>query len=70
MKVIRAGGQLAELALSRDELLLVNNALNEVCNGIDMFEFATRLGAGRDRVAALLAEVRSLIESMPPDGST
>jgi hypothetical protein len=38
--------------LSRDELLIVNAALNEVLNGIAVFEFETRIGTTRDRVNA------------------
>jgi hypothetical protein len=51
MKVKDFGRSSANLELSRSELILVNNALNEVCNGVaelsDDSEFATRLGALR-----------------------
>jgi hypothetical protein len=42
----------------------VNAALNEVCNGIAVFEFETRIGADRARVAALLKEVGALLDKM------
>jgi len=48
--------------LSRDELLIVNAALNEVLNGIAVFEFETRIGATRDRVKALLKDVGELLD--------
>jgi hypothetical protein len=51
------------LHLSRDEMILLNNALNEVLNGlhIDAWEFQTRLGANQDEARTLLAELyRSL----------
>jgi len=44
--------------------LILNAALNEVCNGIKIFEFETRIGADRERVAALLNEVGALIDEM------
>jgi hypothetical protein len=47
------------LKLSQDELLLLNNALNEVCNGvhIDDAEFSTRLGASRNDARRLLERI-------------
>ena len=47
------------LKLTRDELLLLNNALNEVCNGvyIDDAEFSTRLGASRNDARRLLERI-------------
>jgi hypothetical protein len=43
-------------------LLIINAALNEVCNGIAVFEFETRIGADRDRVSALLKKVALLLD--------
>lgn len=57
MEVINAAAERSQVAIDRDELLIVNAALNEVCNGIAMFEFETRIGADRERVAALLKEI-------------
>jgi hypothetical protein len=47
------------IRLSKTELGLVNNALNEVVNGVDIAdsEFRTRLGESRSDVRQLLAEV-------------
>jgi len=55
----------AVLDLSEMELVLINNALNEVCNGvhIDDFEFSTRLGGSREEVRGLLGRVSSVLES-------
>ena len=51
--------------MSLDELRLVNNALNEVCNGVsdldDDGEFATRLGASREDGRRLLREVGDIL---------
>ena len=57
MEVINAAAERSQVAIDRDELLIVNAALNEVCNGIAMFEFETRIDADRERVAALLKEI-------------
>ena len=42
----------------------MNAALNEVCNGIEVFEFETRIGADGERVAALLKEIGLLLDKM------
>ena len=36
------------LFVTRGEFSLLSNALNEVCNGIEVWEFSTRLGSSRD----------------------
>ena len=64
MEIINITGENSKISLSRDELLIVNAAINEICNGIAVFEFETRIGADRDRVAALLKEVGSLLDGM------
>lgn len=49
----------ATIELSAEELVLVVNALNEVCNGLDISEFATRLGGSREAAEQLLSEVQA-----------
>ncbi len=46
--------------LSREELLLINNALNEILNGpeaIEDWEFETRVGCPRSQALALLKRI-------------
>jgi transcription initiation factor IIE alpha subunit len=52
------------VSFTMDELLMINNALNEVCNGVDFDddELATRLGYPREQLRQLLAKVSDLIE--------
>ncbi len=64
MEIIDAAVERSQIEISREELLIVNAALNEVCNGIEVFEFETRIGADRERVAALLKTVGSLLDKM------
>jgi len=54
------------VALSADELLILNNALNEVCNGveIDDFEFSTRIGSEREEARALLRRIGQLLDGL------
>lgn len=54
----------ADISITESELLILNSALNEVCNGIDIAEFETRIGSERDNVAALLSKVGSVLDQM------
>jgi hypothetical protein len=52
---------LASVELTRAELGILNNALNEVCNGIHLEdEFDTRMGCTVEQARALLAKIHSL----------
>jgi len=53
------------LEVSRGELILINNALNEVSNGIHMDEgeFQTRLGVSVEDARRLLRRVQALLDS-------
>ena len=64
MEIINFAVEQSRIDISREELLIVNAALNEVCNGIDVFEFETRIGADRQRVAALLKKIGLLLDNM------
>jgi hypothetical protein len=47
--------------LSKDELGIINNALNEICNGINLEgEFDTRMGCTVEETRALLAKIHAL----------
>ncbi|HEY3857556.1 MAG TPA: hypothetical protein VGO67_24505 [Verrucomicrobiae bacterium] len=48
--------------LEDDEAQMINNALNEVCNGIDVEEFETRLGWSRNRLSELLSQIHASLE--------
>jgi len=65
MEVLRREPHAAELRLTRDELLIINNALNEICHGIDVPEFATRIGAEPAEAKRLLAEIGALLRGRP-----
>ncbi|KFB99280.1 hypothetical protein GTGU_04282 [Trabulsiella guamensis ATCC 49490] len=52
------------LEVTETELLVLNSALNEVCNGIDIPEFETRLGATLTEVTVLLDEIGEVLDKM------
>jgi hypothetical protein len=60
---MRDAPQTRTVELTDAELVTLNNALNEVCNGvhIDDPEFETRLGVTRAEARALLLKISGLI---------
>jgi len=47
--------------LTKDELGIINNALNEVCNGIHLEgEFDTRMGCSVEDARKLLAKIHAI----------
>jgi hypothetical protein len=63
MIVIRRTEGSADIRLANDELVMLNNALNEVCNGVEIAdsEFQTRVGWDRGDLQELLAQINGLI---------
>ena len=63
MRVVKVAGSQFEISVTETELSILCGCLNEVCNGIHIFEFETRLGATVEDVSsmldALLAAVRA-----------
>lgn len=49
--------------LEGDEAQMINNALNEVCNGIDVEEFETRVGWPRARLSELLSQIGASLKN-------
>ena len=54
-----------QLNFTREELVLLNNALNEVCNGLSFAddEFQTRIGYSREFALKVLGKVAKALES-------
>ncbi len=50
-----------KVELTQDELGIINNALNEVCNGIDLErEFDTRMGCTVAEARELVAKIHAI----------
>jgi len=63
---IDAQARTARVVLGEQDLLLLNNALNEVCFGIEISpeEFATRLGVSRANAIELLDAIGGLLDEL------
>lgn len=47
--------------LTKSEVGIINNALNEVCNGVDLVgEFETRMGCTVEEARAVLTKIHAL----------
>ncbi|MCI0438269.1 MAG: hypothetical protein L0177_03955 [Chloroflexi bacterium] len=64
MKIRRFESDGAVVSLSTHELAILNNALNEVCNGLDIAEFSTRMGAELEEAEGLLNQIGKAIRSL------
>ncbi len=64
MQVRESEGEHIVLDLTHNELILLNNALNEVCHGLDLPDFSTRLGAERDELEALRLQIDGALKGM------
>jgi hypothetical protein len=56
------GTDSVEVVVSLDELRIINNALNEVSNALEQWEFETRMGAKPEEAKALLRSVREILD--------
>jgi hypothetical protein len=63
MKIERIELDSTLIRLSKEELLILNNALNEVCNALDRAEFSTRMGAELEDVEELLCQIGAMIDA-------
>ena len=62
LKEVRDNG--AWVLLTAEDLLIICNALNEVCNGLDVPEFATRMGVQREEVLLLLKTANAVYDKV------
>jgi hypothetical protein len=52
------------IELTTQELIILNNALNEVCNGISLGgEFSTRMGCSLEEARELLDRIGTLLDT-------
>ena len=56
-------GEIA-IQLTSHELSILANALNEVCHGLPVPDFSSRIGATLEEVTALLKEINAVAKSV------
>lgn len=68
MSVAEERTESISLDLSREQLRVLHQALNEVLHGISDAELSTRMGAEREEIAALMDRIRKAHEQEGPVG--
>ncbi len=61
MKIKSKVSDTFDVELSAEELIIINNALNEICNDMSLNEFETRIGASLSEAQSLLREVNQAL---------
>jgi hypothetical protein len=64
VKINQTAKSSASVSFTEAELVLLNNALNEVLNSLDVPKFDTRLGASRQEAEELLHQISSLLSKI------
>lgn len=63
MRIENKSIESVSVPLSVDELRIINNSLNEVCNALHVHEFETRMGATIEETRELLAGINNLLRN-------
>ncbi len=64
MNILKNDNSGVTVEITKNETVILNNALNEICNGsyaIDEIEFQTLVGATKKEVVELLEELNKLL---------
>ncbi|MBU9814178.1 hypothetical protein J1781_04780 [Rahnella sp. C60] len=64
MDAVSVDEKKTELSLDNNELLILYSALNEVCNGISVPEFETRIGASKETAFTLLNDLGRILDKV------
>jgi len=64
MQLIQIINNKVTLELSKDELILLANALNEICNGLELWEFDTRIGMSMDDAKLALKSLSAVMNQV------
>ena len=64
MDAVSVDEKKTELSLDNNELLIFYSALNEVCNGISVPEFETRIGASKETAFTLLNDLGRILDKV------
>lgn len=64
MRTEKIGHDSAVVELSADELDILNNALNEICHGLDLWDFSIRIGAEKPEVLRLLHRIAETLQEV------
>lgn len=64
MKIESVSANRALVQLSDKELVIINNAINEICHVVVIPGFESRIGATKDETAALLHAIGQAVDQV------
>lgn len=67
MRVIDNDGTKLTCEISHDEILILMAGMREICYGVDIHAFETRLGYSKERVGVLVQQLRSILDEQGID---
>jgi hypothetical protein len=62
MKIIEYDGKNLTCEISHEDILILMAGMREICYGVDIHAFETRIGYSRDRVGELVKQLRSILD--------
>lgn len=67
MKVIDNNGAKLTYEISYEEILIFMAGMREICYGVDIHAFETRMGYSKERVGVLVQQLRSILDEQGID---
>lgn len=64
MDIVHTDADTATVRLTTQELIILNNAINEVKNALESWEFWTRMGVEKDDAEALRAKLSAVLDAV------
>lgn len=62
MKVINNDGITLTCEISHEEMIILMAGMGEICYGVNIHAFETRLGYSKERVGVLVQQIRSILD--------
>jgi hypothetical protein len=69
MEILKINNKI-DIKFSFNELLIIHNSLNEVCNGFQVRNFESTIGTSEEQAEGLLNITCKLLTSMIEEGKT
>ncbi|WP_322629313.1 hypothetical protein [Halothiobacillus sp.] len=67
MKVIDNNGAKLTCEISYEEILIFMAGMREICYGVDIHAFETRMGYSKERVGVLVQQLKSILDEQGID---
>jgi hypothetical protein len=62
MRLLKSENEVLTCEISHEEIRIIKVCLGEICYGIDIHAFETRIGSSRERVGELVTQLKTIID--------